>query len=173
MDSRLLFVGDGGSTEASRASRRPGIEISAYYTPTDAIIIDADIAFARPRFTDDDPAGNRISNAVEHVYSMGFSYRNPTGWFGGARLRYLGPAALIEDNSVRSKATALVNVDVGYHFKSSISGSVMVLNVFDRKANDITYFYESQLPGEAAPVNDIHFHPVEPREVRASVVFRF
>lgn len=49
----------------------------------------------------------------------------------------------------------------------------MLLNVFDEKANDITYFYESQLPGEAAPVNDIHFHPVEPREVSASVVLRF
>lgn len=173
LDSELLFVGDGGSTEASRASRRTGIELSAYYTPTDAIIIDADVAFARPRFTDDDAAGNRIPNAVERVYSMGFSYRSPTGWFGGARLRYLGPGALIEDDSVRSKATTLVNVDVGYHFTSNISGSVTLLNAFDEKANDITYFYESQLPGEAAPVNDIHFHPVEPREVRASVVFRF
>lgn len=122
IDSELLFIGDGGSTEASRASRRTGLEMSAYYTPTDAIIIDADIAFARPRFTDDDPSGSRIPNAVERVYSMGFSYRNPTGWFGGARIRYLGPAALIEDNSVRSRSTTLVNFDVGYHFTAKLSG---------------------------------------------------
>ena len=106
-------------------------------------------------------------------YSMGVSYRNPTGWFGGARLRYLGPGALIEDNSVRSKSTTLVNLDVGYHFTPNVSGSVTLLNALDEKANDITYFYESQLPGEAAPVNDIHFHPVEPREVRASLIARF
>ena len=27
----------------------------------------------------------------------------------------------------------------------------------------MVYFYESQLPGEAAPVEDIHFHPVHPQ----------
>ena len=35
LDSELLFIGDGGSTEPSRASRRTGVELSAYYTPTD------------------------------------------------------------------------------------------------------------------------------------------
>jgi hypothetical protein len=29
------------------------------------------------------------------VASVSVSYRRPTGWFGGARLRYLGPATLI------------------------------------------------------------------------------
>jgi hypothetical protein len=44
-----------------------------------------------------------------------------------------------------------------------------VYNLFDRAANDITYFYESQLPNETTPVEDIHFHPVEPRTLRATV----
>ena len=38
-----------------------------------------------------------------------------------------------------------------------------MFNLFDRKVNDIQYFYESQLPGEAAPVADRHVHPAEPR----------
>jgi outer membrane receptor protein involved in Fe transport len=173
LDSELLFSGDGGTTEPSRASRRTGLELSAYYTPTESIIVDADVAWARPRFTDDDPAGDRIPNAVERVISMGVSYRNPTGWFGGARLRYLGPAALIEDNSVRSNATTLVNVDVGYHFTRNLSASLTLLNAFDEKVNDITYFYQSQLPGESAPVGDVHFHPSEPREWRAAFIARF
>jgi outer membrane receptor protein involved in Fe transport len=171
--SELLFVGDGGSTEASRPSRRTGVELSAYYTPTERWILDADLAWARPRFTDDDPAGNRIPNAVERVVSLGVSYSDPQGWFGGARLRHLGPAALIEDNSVRSKPTTLVNLGVGYRFSPRWSGSVTLLNVFDHRGNDITYFYESQLPGEAAPVEDIHFHPVEPRQVRFELTARF
>ena len=173
LDSELLFSGDGGTTEASRASRRTGIELSAYYTPIAPLIIDADIAFARPRFTDNDPVGDRIPNAVERVYSVGASYRSTRGWFGGARLRYLGPTALIEDNSVRSKPTTLVNVDAGYHITQNISATVTLLNLFDERANDITYYYESQLRGEAAPLNDIHFHPVEPREVRATLAVKF
>lgn len=173
LDSELLFVGDGGTTEASRASKRRGVELSAYYSPLDALIIDADIAWSRARFTDSDPAGDRIPNAIERVASIGLAYNTTVGFFGGARLRYLGPGPLIEDNSVRSKSTTLVNVDVGYHFTESLTASLTLLNAFDEKANDVTYFYSSQLPGEAAPVDDIHFHPVEPRQIRATLAARF
>lgn len=47
-----------------------------------------------------------------------------------------------------------------------------VYNAFDSDASDIRYYYESQLPGEAAPVADVHFHPVEPRTVRLTVEAR-
>jgi len=173
LDSELLFVGDGGTTEPSRESRRKGVELAVYYAPTSWLIVDADLAWSHARFTDDDPAGDRIPNAVDRVASLGISINRPTGWSGGARLRYLGPAALIEDNSVRSASTTLLNLDVGYQFTPSVKGSIEMLNALDQKANDITYFYESQLRGESEPVEDIHFHPVEPRTVRASVTVRF
>jgi hypothetical protein len=51
--------------------------------------------------------------------------------------------------------------------------SVGLYNAFDSEDNDITYYYESQLASEPAPVEDIHFHPVEPRTVRASVSVSF
>jgi outer membrane receptor protein involved in Fe transport len=95
------------------------------------------------------------------------------GWFGGARVRYLGEAPLIEDDSVRSDPTLLVNVEAGYRFSERLSAFVTVFNLFDAEDNDITYFYESQLPGEAAPVEDIHFHPVEPRTLRGTLTWRF
>ncbi len=41
-----------------------------------------------------------------------------------------------------------------------------LLNVLDSDDNDISYYYESQLAGEGAPVTDVHLHPVEPRTVR-------
>jgi len=47
-----------------------------------------------------------------------------------------------------------------------------LFNAFDEKSSDIQYFYESQLPGEPAPVEDIHFHPVEPRTLRLTVDLR-
>lgn len=45
--------------------------------------------------------------------------------------------------------------------------------MFDRKLSDIQYFYESQLPGEAAPVADRHLHPAEPRAARLTLQLRF
>lgn len=173
LDSELLFVGDGGTTEASRASARTGVELSAYYVPVESLIIDADLAWSRSRFTDFDPAGNRIPNAIERVASVGVAYNRPTGFFGGARLRYLGPGPLIEDDSVRSQSTTLVNLDIGYHVTPSLTASLTLLNALDAKANDITYYYASQLRGETEPVDDVHFHPAEPRQLRAAITARF
>jgi hypothetical protein len=169
--SELLFIGDGGITEASRASRRRGVELSAYYTPSSAWIIDADVAFTRPRFSDNDPVGRRIPNAVERVISCGVSYHDAS-WSGGIRLRHLGPAALLEDNSRRSEPVSLVNLEVGYRFTNRLSATAALFNVFGARANDITYFYESRLPGESAPVEDVHFHPVEPRTLRLALTAR-
>ncbi len=173
LDSELLFVGDGGTTEASRKSQRSGLELSVYYRPREWLILDADLAFSRARFDDNDPAGDRIPNAVDRAASLGVVINLPTGWSGGLRMRYLGPAALIEDNSIRSAATTLLNAQVGYQFTSSVKGTVEMLNALDEQANDITYYYASQLQGEAAPVGDIHFHPVEPRTLRATLTLRF
>lgn len=43
-----------------------------------------------------------------------------------------------------------------------------ILNLLDSDDRDITYFYESQLRGEPTGVEDLYFHPMEPRQVRIS-----
>ena len=69
IDSELLFVGDAGTTEASRPSRRLGVEWSSVFTPARWLTLDADLAYSHARFRDDDPAGDRIPGAVEGVAS--------------------------------------------------------------------------------------------------------
>ena len=101
------------------------------------------------------------------------SVNRKTGWFGGVRLRYFGAAPLIEDNSVRSSSTLIVNGDAGRHFSPRFSVAATVFNLLDADDNDITYFYESQLQGESTPVADIHFHPVEPRTLRVAATLKF
>ncbi len=173
IDSELLFVGDGGTTEASRPSRRRGVEFGLYARPTDWMIVDVDLAWSEPRFRDDDPAGDRIPGAVERVASLGVTFDHDSGWFGGARLRYLGPSALIEDNSVRAPGSTLVNLEAGRRIGERLRLTLGLFNALDEDASDIRYYYESQLPGEAAPVTDIHFHPVEPRTLRLTVSLGF
>jgi len=46
IDSELLFVGDAGTTEASRPSRRYGVEWANFYSPTDWLTVDADLSFS-------------------------------------------------------------------------------------------------------------------------------
>jgi outer membrane receptor protein involved in Fe transport len=169
LDSELLFVGDAGITEASRASERRGIEAGAIWNPVSWLILDADLAWSRSRFTQFDPAGDRIPGAVEKVASVGLAVDHPSGWFGGARLRHFGKAPLIENGVVESDPTTLVNLEAGYHLTDTIQLSAALFNVFDSRDSDITYFYESQLPGEAQPVSDIHFHPVGPPTFRLTL----
>jgi len=169
LDSELLFVGDAGTTEASRASARRGVELAAIWSPLSWLIVDADLAYSRARFTDADPVGDRIPGAVEDVASLGVVVDHPSGWFGGLRLRHFGAAPLIEDNSVRSDPTTLVNLEAGYRVSDRWKISAAVYNLFDSKDNDISYYYASQLANEPAPVDDIHFHPVEPRTLRLTL----
>ncbi len=174
LDSELLFVGDAGTTEASRPSRRNGIEWTNYYTPNSMLTFDADFALSRARFSDIDPAGNRIPGAVEGVIALGATIEHPKGYFGGLRLRYFGPRPLIEDNAVRSSSTTLVNGRIGYKLKDGTRLALDVFNLLNAKTSDIDYFYTSRLPGEpAAGVDDIHFHPSESRSFRVSISHDF
>ncbi len=116
---------------------------------------------------------DRIPNSVDRTASLGLIVNNLENFSGGLRVRYLGDAPLIEDNSMSSEATLLLNAQAQYQFNPAWSLSVEVLNLLDSDDNDITYFYESQLPGEAASVEDLHFHPVEPRSVRVTLQARF
>jgi len=88
-------------------------------------------------------------------------------------LRYFGPRPLIEDNSERSGSSTLVNAKLGYAATKQIKFGIEVLNVFDRRVDDITYFYTSRLQGEpAAGIADKHFHPAEPRTLRVSLILQ-
>ena len=170
LDSELVFVGDGGSTEASGASERRGVEASVYYSAVDWLVLDADVAVSRARFDN----GDRIPNAVERVASAGLTVPAQGRFGGGLRLRYLGEAPLIEDNSARSEPTTIVNAQLSYRATPAIQVRLEGFNLFDSKDNDITYFYTSRLQGEPAEgVDDFHFHPVEPRTVRLSLQARF
>jgi outer membrane receptor protein involved in Fe transport len=174
LDSELLFVGDAGTTEASRPSLRQGIEWNNHYIAAPWLLFDLDLAASRSHFSDDDPAGSHIPGAVDKVASFGVSIDDLGPWFGAVQLRYFGPRPLIEDNSQRSGSTTLAYLRAGYKLARNWKVAVDVFNLFDRKASDIDYFYASRLKGEpAAGVNDIHFHPVEPRSFRISLSSHF
>ena len=172
-DSELTFAGDAGTTEAGRPSRRIGFEFSNYYKVNRWLTVDADVSFARARFRDADPSGNRIPGAVEGVASLALAVDNLGPYFGALQLRFFGPRPLIEDNSVRSSSTATLNGRVGYKFSPKVKLELEAFNLTNRKNSAIDYFYESRLKAEAAPVADVHFHPIESRSLRLTLVANF
>jgi outer membrane cobalamin receptor len=172
-DSELVFVGDAGTTEAGRPSRRTGFEFSNYYKPNRYLTLDADLAFARARFKDADALGQRIPGAVEGVASLALAIDQVGPWYGALQLRYFGPRPLIEDNSVRSGATSTLNGRIGYKIGKRMKIELEGFNLTNRRDSAIDYFYASRLPGEAEASDDIHFHPIESRSFRVTLSTAF
>ncbi|MFM2209442.1 MAG: TonB-dependent receptor [Burkholderiaceae bacterium] len=172
-DSELLFAGDAGTTDTGRPSRRTGIEWSNYWRINREFTLDADVSLSRGRFTDSDPAGNRIPGSVEAVGSVALAFDRIGPWYGALQLRHFGSRALIEDNSVRSTPTTTLNGRIGYRINRDVRVELEGFNLTNRRASAIEYYYGSRLPGEAATVDDIHFHPVEPRTFRVTLTVNF
>ncbi|BBB62952.1 TonB-dependent receptor [Undibacterium sp. KW1] len=172
--SELLFVGDAGETEPSRASRRTGIEWNNHYIARPWLLFDLDLAASQARYTQNDVAGNYIPGSIDKVASFGVTVTDLGRWHGGFELRYFGPRPLIEDNSVRSSSTTLAYARMGYRINARTRLTMDVFNLFNKQASDIDYYYQSRLPRESMEgANDIHFHPVEPRSVRLTLTHNF
>jgi len=181
--SELVFAGDAGTTEASRPSLRRGIEWSNRYIPKPWLIVDLDLSASRAEFTGNDPnasgvPGNTIPGSIDRVASFGVTAKDIGPWSGSLFMRYFGPRPLTEDDSQRSASSLIWSARGTYKFDAKTQLSLDVLNLFDRKANDIEYYYTSRLnnanPAEpAAGVPDHHIHPAEPRTFRVSLLTRF
>lgn len=173
LGSELVFSGDDGTTEPNDATRRYGTEATLFWRPTSWLALDGSAAFTHARFHDVAVGQDRIPNSVGNVLAGGAAVDFGHGITGSVRLRHFGSAPLIEDGSARSRPTTLVNFG-GYYTLGRLKLGVDVLNVFDAKDADITYFYTSRLQGEpSGGVDDYHLHPVEPRQVRVSLRYGF
>lgn len=166
LDSELLFVGDAGTTEASRPSERWGVEFNNFWAVSDVWSLEADFAWTDARFSDSAPEGDEIPGALEWVVSGAVSAQYPSGWFGSFRMRYSDGAPLVEDGSVESDGSTMANLALGWS-DDVWRVQIDVLNALDSDDHDIDYFYASRLPDEAVDgVDDIHYHVFEPRQLR-------
>lgn len=167
--SELVFAGDSGTTEASGASRRCGIESSSTVRLTTHVALDADLAWSRARFRD----GNRIPGAVEGVAASGvvLDFGRVTG---AVRYRYFGPRPLVENGSVRSRASQAINAETAFSAGPRLKIVVEALNLTNARVSDVDYFYTSRLRGEPVDgITDTHTHPLEPRSLRLRLETRF
>ena len=167
--SEILFVGDAGDTEASRPSRRYGIEWTNDYRPLSWLSLEGDIAVTHARFRGDDPdqaalyaslagfpaaqignaPGNYIPGAPNVIASVGIRLGEKTGWFSALRYRYFGPRPLTEDNAFVSPATGLLNGQLGYRFDNGWRIQLDAFNLLNSNSDQITYAYGSLLKSDS------------------------
>ncbi len=171
-ESELLYVGDAGTNEAGPATERYGIEWATYWNPCDWLQFDSELAVSEARFRNE-PVDRFVENAVPIALSAGVSVGRATGPYGSLRARYFSSRPLVADESVMSRDSLVFNLRTGYR-REQWDVYVEALNLFDTRANDIEYHYESRLPGEpAAGIADVHYHPMEPLTLRTGVTLRW
>jgi outer membrane cobalamin receptor len=175
-DAELVYVGDAGGTESGRSSRRTGVEWNNRWMPSSKLVIDADLAWTKPRYSTDDGTGVFIPNAVEKVAVLAATLKEIGNWNLTGQLRYIGPAALVVDNRVRSNASSIVNVKARRNFENNQAVYLDVLNVFDRKFNDISYAAIDPLRtvrNGPSFFDQALIHPGEPRSVRVTYAIKY
>ena len=180
--SELQQSGDTGSTVPSKSpSNRYGVEWANFYTPLEHLAFDFDLAYSKALFTTIDPddaapgspGGRYVPEAVGLVISSGVTVQNYKGFWGSLRLRAFGPRNLTSDAIYQSRSTILLNAEVGYRFNDKWRVEAQLFNLLDRQDHDIDYAYASRVtPTAAAAFTDV-FHPVEPFQVRFSVIRTF
>lgn len=173
-DSELVFVGDAGNTEASRASRRWGVEFSAYYWFTSNLTTDIELAWTDSQYSEDEEGeGNYIEGALPVVGSLGVNWQINDNWRSDVRVRYFGKRTLDSFKQRQSDTFTVVNASLVYE-TGQWQGTLSVLNLLDSNDHDIDYWYASRLPGEPeAGTEDLHYHPIEPRTLRAGLSYHF
>ena len=171
-DSELIYVGDAGNTEPGPSSERYGVELASYWRPADWAMLDIEATWTEAYLRTDDPPSQDIPGSVPYTLNAGLTLGGAQGFFGSLRGRYIGPRPLNEVQDIEARESFQVNARLGYRRKNW-EVALDCLNLINRSDNDIEYYYDSQLPGEAAPVFDRHLHPIEPRMFRLSVTLRF
>ncbi|GAA0341040.1 TonB-dependent receptor [Bowmanella denitrificans] len=174
LDSELLFVGDAGNTEASRGSRRYGVEAAAYYWLNNRLSLDMEVALSHSRFRGQEAGeGDRIDGSLPVVASAGFTWQANDNISSSLRIRHFGKRLLDSRGEVRSEPLTVMNLSLTYALQAW-QFKLEVLNLLDSDDHDIDYLYESRLPGEPPEgVEDIHYHPIEPRTLRLGATYHF
>jgi len=170
LDSELIFVGDAGTSEPSDGTRRYGVEGTVFWTVAPWLTFDVETALTHARFKGE-PDAPFIPQSIPFMLSAGTMFDfHPVHL--SLRLRHFSSTPLIEDNSVRSHGTTIVNGSTSYEI-GRVTATLSLFNIFNSKDPDIEYYFGSQMKGETSPVDDIMFHPSEPRELRLSLSTKF
>lgn len=143
-DSELIFVGDSNAVEPKGGSERNGLEVTMFWLPTDWFAVDATYTTSEARYTDN-PEGDYVEQAVEEAAQIGFSITRDN-WDASLRMRYLGPYALIADNSKKADSLTTVNFRIARHW-DSLTAFAEVLNLTDSDGKEIVYDYPAYIVG--------------------------
>ena len=177
LKNELVFNGDDGTTADNGTTRRVGIDVGIRSGLTKWLFADFDINLSKNNLTDGLfgsilPKDNLIPLAPTFTTTGGLTFRFPTGIEGSLRYRHLGPRAAVETNEVITRGYTVVDANIFYkknHYKVGLA----MENLLNVNWNEAQFDTTSQLKGETAPVEELHFTPGTPFSIKLILGYTF
>jgi outer membrane receptor protein involved in Fe transport len=189
LQSETVFSGDDGVFEQSNPTQRYGVDAELRARLMKWLWADVDASFAHAEFTGSPPSGNAgngtaVALAPRRIIQAGLTFRHPVR--GGdlrsaLRLRHVGDRPATQDGSLTALGYTVLDFTAAYAYRWFEVG-VILENVLNSEWREAQFADSSQLrptpsaprlPIERAPVQDIHFVPGNPINVRGAVTAYF
>ncbi len=179
--SELIFVGDSNAVEPKGGSDRDGVEFTMFWQPLDWLGVDAVYTSSDARYVSN-PDGPYVENALEEAAQIGVS-ATKGDWDFSARLRYMGPYALLADNSDRADTLMTLNLRGAHHW-DALTVYAELINALDSDDREIVYNYPAHVQGfdpagltsediDCTTVNCRMSRITTPRTFRVGVTYKF
>lgn len=149
IDSETVWVGDEGTTEASGATRRLGVEVEGRWEILPWLFADVDATVARAKFRENAGNANAVALAPRFTMAGGLSALHRSGLRGTLRGLYIAERPATEDDFLKAEATTLIDLFAAYRWRS-FELSLSVENVIDRRYKAAQFATTTRLPGEPA-----------------------
>jgi TonB family protein len=147
IDSETVWVGDEGTTEASGATRRLGLEAEGRWEIRPWLFADADVTFSDARFRENAGNGKAVALAPRLTMSGGLSVLHPSGVRGGLRGLHIAARPATEDEFLQAEPTTLIDLFAAYRWRS-IELSVAIENLSNRRYKSAQFATVTRLDNE-------------------------
>jgi outer membrane receptor protein involved in Fe transport len=176
LSSELVFSGDEGTTEASGATKRQGLEFALKIRALDWLILSGNVTYTP--VAEFFSGGGAIPLAPWVTAFADITARLPFGLAANATMRYISDRWADEARTQTARGYTLVDLGLRYRYsmtdRLAVDAFVTLENVANVKWREAQFFNTSRLPGEAPEgIQDIHFTPGNPRTVLGGLALRF
>lgn len=171
-EQEFVYVGDAGIVEPSGKSQRFGVDLGLRYQINKFIYTDVDATYTHARSIEEATGEDYIPLAPDFTLAGGLSLSNYKGFSGGLRYRFINDRPANEDNSIIAEGYFVTDLNLNYKIKNITLG-VAVENLLDTQWNETQFATESRLFSEPVSVEEIHFTPGTPFNIRTSISYTF
>jgi hypothetical protein len=172
LQQEFVYVGDAAIVEPSGRSFRQGLDLITRYQLGNNLFANLNMNFTRPRSIDEEKGNDYIPLAPTFTSTAALTYKKQKGFGGMLSYRVIGDRAANEDYSITAKGYFLLDGAVSYSANKYELG-LYLENILNVKWNEAQFATESRLQNEINSLEELHFTPGSPANIRLKLAVNF